>query len=55
MATDTYGYEGPGIVSMGDPCPRFTLDYVTDLNVAHRPEHRYFTCGWTEAHHAPVH
>jgi hypothetical protein len=54
MATDTYGYEGPGIVSLGDPCPRFTLDYVTDLNVAHRPEHRYCTCGWTEAHHAPV-
>jgi hypothetical protein len=52
--SDTHAYEGPGIDPLGDPCSRFVLDYVTDANVGHRPEHRYCTCGWTEAHHAPV-
>ena len=35
----------------GGPCDRFELDYYTDLNRAHRPEHRYCECGWTQAHH----
>jgi hypothetical protein len=50
-ARDANGYEGPGIEPLGDPCPRFQLDYVTSGPLAHRPEHRYCRCGWTEAHH----
>lgn len=34
-----------------EPCKRFRLDYYTDENHRHRPEHRYCECGLTEAHH----